>query len=168
MHSQSISSDPLHPWVAAKTGGTISCAQCTCVAGIGEACSHIAAVLFAAEANTKRIQGISCTSNPCSWSAPRSKIVEYAPISEIDFTTPQKKRKMIECGPHASRAKSIPLFQWIHQQIWNWKHFLKHCQGVVSSLLFFQSYPSTVRSTFLVLNRVFYLNHLLAFSIQTC
>ena len=89
LHSQSISSSPLLPWVAVKAEGTILCAHCTCMAGIGEACSHIAAVLFAAEANTKRIQGISCTSNPCSWSAPSSKIVAYAPISEIYFTTPR-------------------------------------------------------------------------------
>ena len=42
-HSQSIASPLLHPWVAAERNGTIICAHCTCMAGLGEACSHIAA-----------------------------------------------------------------------------------------------------------------------------
>ena len=52
-HSQRISATPVKPWVAAEEGGTIICAHCTCMAGLGEACSHIAALLFVLEANTK-------------------------------------------------------------------------------------------------------------------
>ena len=39
------------------------CAHCTCIAGVGEVCSHIAAVLFAAEGNTL-IRGSSVL-HPC-------------------------------------------------------------------------------------------------------
>ena len=52
-HSKTVSASPLRPWVAAAKGGTVLCAHCTCMAGLGEACSHIAALLFAAEAHTK-------------------------------------------------------------------------------------------------------------------
>ena len=45
-HSQRISATPVKPWVAEEEGGTIICAHCTCMAGLGEACSHIAALLL--------------------------------------------------------------------------------------------------------------------------
>ena len=38
--------------IAVKANGTILCAHCTFMAGTGKSCSHIASVLFAAEANT--------------------------------------------------------------------------------------------------------------------
>ena len=40
---------PLKPWIAAEILGTILCVHCNCMAGLGEACSHIAALLFAVE-----------------------------------------------------------------------------------------------------------------------
>ena len=95
-HSQSISSPLLHPWVAAKKNGTIICAHCTCMAGLGEACSHTAALLFYAEANSQRRKDTSCTSGPCSWLSPSCRKVEYAPISDIDFRT---KKRRVECQP---------------------------------------------------------------------
>ena len=109
-HSQRLSASPLRPWIAAENSGAIICAHCTCMAGLGEACSHISAVLFAAEANTNIRRNTSCTSTPCAWLAPSIRKVEYAPISEIDFTTPQKRRKTIErvdtslTSPHTSSS----------------------------------------------------------------
>ena len=50
-HSLRLSSPPLHPWVVAEKEGTVACAHCNCMAGLGEACSHIAAVLFVLDAN---------------------------------------------------------------------------------------------------------------------
>ncbi len=52
--------------VAAEKLGTI-CDHCTCMAGLGEACSHTAALLFAAEAHTRYIGSVSCTSMSCGW-----------------------------------------------------------------------------------------------------
>ena len=59
----------------------------------GEACSHIAAILFAAEANTIVKQQVSCTSLPCTWLPPAFRIVPFLPSAEIDFRTPKQKRK---------------------------------------------------------------------------
>ena len=50
-HSQELSAAPLHPWIAAESNGRILCASC--MAGLGETCSHIAALLLAAEAHAK-------------------------------------------------------------------------------------------------------------------
>ncbi|KAH7947549.1 hypothetical protein HPB52_013148 [Rhipicephalus sanguineus] len=41
-HSQAISSQPLEPWLLVKQDGMVEAAHCTCMAGLGEACSHIA------------------------------------------------------------------------------------------------------------------------------
>ena len=68
------------------------CAHCTCLAGLGEACSHISALLFTAETNTQfRNDDTSCTSTLCSWSAVNTKKCEYVPICKIDFTTPLRE-----------------------------------------------------------------------------
>ena len=94
-HSQSLSSPSLKVWVAVKANGEVLCAHCTCMAGLGEACSHIASVLFAAEANTHVKSQFSSTSLPCSWLPPSFKSIGYAPISEIDFSTHKQKGKVL-------------------------------------------------------------------------
>ena len=75
------------------------------MAGLGETCTHIAAVLFYLEA-TARIQGTSttCTQEACQWIIPSYlKSVEYLPIKEIDFTSARgKKRKLDEAIDHDS------------------------------------------------------------------
>jgi len=65
------------------------------MAGLGEACSHIAALLFVLEANTKMRKNTSCTSQLCSWLPPSMQKVEYAPVSSMNFSTPSKKRKIM-------------------------------------------------------------------------
>ena len=62
------------------------------MAGLGEACSHIAALLFAAETYNRLNKDVSCTSLPCAWLPPS---VKYAPISDINFTAPPTKRKKL-------------------------------------------------------------------------
>ena len=81
-----------NPWTALEQSGIVACAHCTCMAGLGEVCSHIiAAVLFLMEANTKlRHQAPHFHAigfhQPCG-------VYPYAPIAEIDFTTPARKRR---------------------------------------------------------------------------
>ena len=64
-HSQRLSATPLRPWVAVEKIGSVLCAHCNCMAGLGEACSHIAAVLFVLEANVQARKSMSCMSLPC-------------------------------------------------------------------------------------------------------
>ena len=46
MHSQRMNDTPLRPWIIAEKGGKIMSAHCHCMAGLGEACTLIAATLF--------------------------------------------------------------------------------------------------------------------------
>ncbi|KAH7964784.1 hypothetical protein HPB49_001316 [Dermacentor silvarum] len=48
-HYQRLRDPQLKVWVLAEANGTIVTAHCTCMAGLGEACSHIGATLFAVE-----------------------------------------------------------------------------------------------------------------------
>ena len=88
-HSQRLSTSPVIAWVAAEKTGMIICAHCDCMAGLGEACSHISAILFTLHANSEVRKTISSTSVPCYWLPPSFKDVPFASISDIDFKNPK-------------------------------------------------------------------------------
>lgn len=73
------------------------------MAGLGETCTHVAAVLFFLEA-LYRLQGKeTCTEKQCEWIMPKfQKNMEYLPLKGIDFTSAKGKKKKldnsIDCG----------------------------------------------------------------------
>ena len=80
-HDQSqFAKTPNHTWIGISADGSIINRHCTCMAGIGEVCSHIGATMFYlqvtseyAKRNLKGQDG--CTSIPCSWLPPSTKEV---------------------------------------------------------------------------------------------
>ena len=51
MPSQRLNDNPHMPWVAINLKGpSVETVHCTCMAGFGESCSHIGALLFKLEA----------------------------------------------------------------------------------------------------------------------
>ena len=64
-----MNSPPLQPWVGVNKDGEIICAYCNCLPAAGEACSHIAAVLYVIMAGVK-LEETSCTSVKSKWLAP--------------------------------------------------------------------------------------------------
>jgi hypothetical protein len=56
-HSQSFTATPAHCWIVCEQSGIILHAHCTCVAGLGETCSHVAATLFYLEMYS-RVKGM--------------------------------------------------------------------------------------------------------------
>ncbi|XP_013399038.1 uncharacterized protein LOC106165379 [Lingula anatina] len=97
-HSMRIREKPLEPWVIVSNKGDIRSGHCTCMAGLGEACSHIATLLFAAETWTKIRQEASVTDVPAYWMMPSSTQLEHPHkrIRNIDFQSASKKRKTSE------------------------------------------------------------------------
>lgn len=89
------------------------------MAGLGETCTHIAAILFYLEANA-RIQGEkSCTQEQCEWIVPTFlKKIDYQRIKDIDFTSAQGLKKIHDetgaCSPSTvtpsttERGESMP------------------------------------------------------------
>ena len=102
-HLQRLSIAHVKAWVATEQNGTIICAHCNCTAGLGEACSHISAILFTLDANTQVKSTMSCTFLPCSWLPPSFKQVPFARISAIDFINPDDRHKP---GPSARTPPS--------------------------------------------------------------
>jgi len=84
----------------------VFCAHCTGMEGLGEACLHIAVLLFAAEAHTKLNKARSCTSQSCAWLPPAVQKVRFAPISEIDFTVRVTKSKKLWKGKTMDHLQS--------------------------------------------------------------
>ncbi|CAN7984148.1 unnamed protein product [Ixodes hexagonus] len=83
-----------HPWAVVKKEGTVVSAHCTCMAGLGEAYSHVAALLFRVEVDVKfGINDPRSTSVECRWITASSS-ARAAPVASIDFIKPSKKRRI--------------------------------------------------------------------------
>ncbi len=91
-HGQSQNETPVKVWLATAQDGEILFGHCTCMAGLGEVCSHVGATLYHLEAHVTLIKERSCTSRPCQWVIPPSvKGVPYAAGSDINFKKPKLK-----------------------------------------------------------------------------
>ena len=91
----SLTNDPaLQVFVCLScTTGDVYTAQCNCVSGLGAACSHIAALLFALEDVVRKglkelPVELSKTSKPMEWNKPPKKHVSPLPVKGISFTKP--------------------------------------------------------------------------------
>ncbi|KAG5865962.1 hypothetical protein JTB14_012191 [Gonioctena quinquepunctata] len=67
--SQRTREKPLHVWVIVLPDGAVPCAHCTCMAGLSEVCSHVAAILFYLEARPSS-EEVSCTETTARWPVP--------------------------------------------------------------------------------------------------
>ncbi|KAL5494127.1 hypothetical protein EMCRGX_G009554 [Ephydatia muelleri] len=74
-------------WVATRKTGDIVAAHCTCMAGLGEGCSHVAAILFKIEA-AKRNGYTATTSSSCQWNEVFTTKHQPARIRDIMFKRP--------------------------------------------------------------------------------
>ncbi|XP_077527601.1 uncharacterized protein LOC144138970 [Haemaphysalis longicornis] len=104
-HSQSLNKPPVDSWVLCKSDGEVVAAHCTCMAGNGEACSHVAALLFYIEYGVRVRQERSCTDGANSWLPTHIKKVDVRPISAMDFASSTMKKRRL--GADAS-ANSEP------------------------------------------------------------
>ena len=97
MHSQRLNDPPLKCWIIAKPTGTVISAHCLCMAGLGEACSQIGALLFAIDhtvrhKNDDDKEGVSVTQKLYYWTPPPTlKKCPTAQLMRLIF--PHRKRK---------------------------------------------------------------------------
>ena len=97
-HSQRMNDPLVSVWIITSKEGEISSAHCLgCKAGLGETCSHVASVLFYLEAWTKIKGKLACTQVKCTWILPSFVgEVNYARVSDIDFTSSKKRRANLD------------------------------------------------------------------------
>ena len=62
-----IREKPLDVWIIMRPDGSVDSAHCTCMAGLDECCSHVAAVLLILESATKAKRETSVTDTPAYW-----------------------------------------------------------------------------------------------------
>ncbi|KAH9379543.1 hypothetical protein HPB48_004256 [Haemaphysalis longicornis] len=100
-HSPSLSAPPVKTWILAKSDGEVVAAHCLCMAGNGEACSHVAALLFYLEYGVRARVGDSCTDVANSWFPPHVRKIVARPVAEMDFSSSTMKKKILdgECRP---------------------------------------------------------------------
>ena len=85
--SQRLNESPHHPWISLnKETCAVVNAHCTCMAGLGESCSHIGGLLFKVEAAvragyTKR----ACTEEACAWNNDFKDKVTCSEVHDIKF-----------------------------------------------------------------------------------
>lgn len=106
-HSQGLSQTPLTAWVLAKSDGEILAAHCTCMAGNGEACSHVAALLFYMQYVARARQDRSCTDTDNSWLPPHIRKIHARPVSEMDFASSAMKKRQLEADMNTSSTVKL-------------------------------------------------------------
>lgn len=91
-HSMRLSLSPLKVWVLCEGDGTIITAHCTCIAGLGEVCSHVAATLYAIESMVRYKSTSSKTDLLCQWNRPTQSttIIKNTQIRHMDFTIKER------------------------------------------------------------------------------
>lgn len=96
-HSYAMSQTPLKPWVAVNRSGVVECGHCTCMAGLAETCSHVAAILYWLETAIRINSETTCTSKPNSWLAPSMPTacthVPYVTLEDLENIAPKRKQK---------------------------------------------------------------------------
>ncbi|XP_062541810.1 uncharacterized protein LOC134209796 [Armigeres subalbatus] len=91
LHSMSFNESPLTPWVIVREDKVL-CAHCDCVAGLGEVCSHVGAILYALVYlnHSDAIQSeapLAVTSMEQQWGRPRKNITAnlQQPLIHIEY-----------------------------------------------------------------------------------
>lgn len=76
---------PVSVWVIATDNGSVEVAHCTCMAGLGEVCSHVGALLYTSEFVNSARTTTSCTDVRCLWKVPALSEVRSEQLKNIDF-----------------------------------------------------------------------------------
>ena len=108
LHSMRLREKPLNPWSIVDANGVIRASHCDCMAGLGEVCSHVAAMLFSIMEILRIRDAQTVTQKPAYWKLPPSvKGVEYTEVRDINFTSAKSlKRKLLNSG-ETTKAVSV-------------------------------------------------------------
>ncbi|KAK3107020.1 hypothetical protein FSP39_005317 [Pinctada imbricata] len=82
------------PKIIAERDGAILTGHCDCMAGLGEVCSHVGALLFYVDALVKLRNSKTVTREPTYWMLPSGfRKVEHAMLGDINFKSAKSLRK---------------------------------------------------------------------------
>ena len=141
--------------VVHKSTANISYASCTCKAGKGQSCNHVAALMFYIDAHNRTIttQGQSttptCTSLPSTWNVPSKRHTEpkNIPVSQLNISKPSYLKSQSGSSTlsstlslsHPVTLNSSSIFHVTTERISKLRQDLsEHCSN---QLLFHQIWP---------------------------
>jgi putative phage-type endonuclease len=102
--SQSVNDKEHCAWVCVDSSGCVKAGGCSCVAGKGETCSHVAAVLFKVEmAHRLGLSGSACTDNSNLWNKGTKRNVEPVRLSGMKI----KKSQLFDGVTVSARTEAI-------------------------------------------------------------
>lgn len=90
--SYAIKEIPLRPWVAIRKDNVVEYGHCTCMAGLAETCSHVAAILYRLKTAVCIHQEAIGTSKLSSWlpSSQVSSDVPYMAVEKLEDVAPER------------------------------------------------------------------------------
>ena len=95
MHSQRLREKPLIPWVITLPNGEIKSAHCTCMAGLAESCTHIAAIFFWIDIKVRMLKSKTVTDEKSYWLVP----------TNMTHLEPQELSKLISAPPKVKKVR---------------------------------------------------------------
>ncbi|XP_050505806.1 uncharacterized protein LOC126884063 [Diabrotica virgifera virgifera] len=103
-HSMRARETKLRVWIIAETGGSICTAHCICMAGLGEVCSHVTAVLYAAEhaaylKQQKNEKNVACTDVKSTWPVPTQSGTHPIEAASLDWGKVIEEKNYKEIPP---------------------------------------------------------------------
>lgn len=76
--------------------------------GLGESCTHIAALLFAVDATMRMKETKTVTQKKAYWIVPSVKDIPYSRIRDIDFTSAISRKKKLDAEINLPDVTPIP------------------------------------------------------------
>ncbi|XP_022325057.1 uncharacterized protein LOC111125467 [Crassostrea virginica] len=102
--SQRLNQEHHTLWIAVcKETGAVKSAFCSCTAGMGQTCNHVAALMFRVEMANK-LGVTSCTSAPCSWKVPAATCV--LPVKIIETVVKKSRHGQVKSRSLVSTQKT--------------------------------------------------------------
>ena len=98
LHSMKLSIPPAKSWLIIQPKRRVMGAHCECAAGIGEACSHVGAILFYIDTINRMKDSVTVTGEKAYWVPPPGALpqqfsVDQQEISAINFASPHTEKK---------------------------------------------------------------------------
>lgn len=100
--SQALSARQLELWLLIQRDGPVKLAHCTCMAGLGEACSHIGAVLCYINAVSQFNIGQTSTDTKNARIPP---YIRNVPCTPIDLESASTKKRLLDSGSQYATEK---------------------------------------------------------------
>lgn len=100
--SQALSARQLEPWLLIRRDGPVKQAHCTCMTGLGEACSHIGAVLYYINAVSQFNIGQTSADTENARLPP---FIRNVPCAPIDLASASAKKRRLDSGSLCATEK---------------------------------------------------------------